>query len=79
VSALLFIDFNYSIINLFMHLIPLETSLAHRPPPSLPEAAFLEERGVTPALGGYLLRLAHDKEEREYSAWLRRARAALGA
>uniref|UniRef100_A0A7S3RAG5 Mitochondrial glycoprotein n=1 Tax=Dunaliella tertiolecta TaxID=3047 RepID=A0A7S3RAG5_DUNTE len=31
---------------------------------------YLEERGITPALGEYLRHLVHDKEEREYIAWL---------
>lgn len=33
---------------------------------------YLEARGVGPELGGYLLRLVHDKEQREYSFWLER-------
>lgn len=37
--------------------------------------AFLESRGVTPDLGGYLLRAVHDKEQREYIYWLERVHA----
>lgn len=33
---------------------------------------YLEQRGVTAELGGYLLRLVHDKEQREYMYWLER-------
>lgn len=40
---------------------------------------YLEERGVGPELGGYLLRLVHDKEEREYQYWLEKASAFLKA
>jgi hypothetical protein len=32
--------------------------------------AYLEERGITPDLGEYLLHLIHDKEQREYMDWL---------
>lgn len=32
--------------------------------------AYLEERGVTADLGGYLMRLVDDKEQREYMTWL---------
>ena len=31
---------------------------------------YLEERGVNADLGAYLLRLVHDKEQREYMHWL---------
>ena len=34
---------------------------------------YLEERGIGPDLGGYLLRLVHDKEQREYVDWLQEA------
>lgn len=40
---------------------------------------YLEERGVGPELGGYLLRLVHDKEEREYQYWLEKTAAFLKA
>jgi hypothetical protein len=40
---------------------------------------YLEERGVGPELGGYLLRLVHDKEEREYHFWLEKTAAFLKA
>ena len=32
--------------------------------------AYLEERGITPEIGEYLLHLIHDKEQREYMDWL---------
>ena len=32
----------------------------------------LSERGVTPELGEYLMRLSEDKEQREYMGWLQR-------
>lgn len=32
--------------------------------------SYLEERGITPELGEYLLHLLHDKEQREYMDWL---------
>ncbi|KAK9839652.1 hypothetical protein WJX81_003481 [Elliptochloris bilobata] len=32
----------------------------------------LAERGVTPELGEYLMRLSEDKEQREYMGWLQR-------
>jgi hypothetical protein len=38
---------------------------------------YLEQRGVGPELGGYLLRLVHDKEEREYQYWLEKTAAFL--
>ncbi|KAF5825596.1 mitochondrial glycoprotein [Dunaliella salina] len=31
---------------------------------------YIDDRGITPALGEYLRHLIHDKEEREYIAWL---------
>lgn len=40
--------------------------------------AYLEERGVTADLGGYLLRLVHDKEQREYMYWLEQVKGFLG-
>ena len=40
--------------------------------------AYLEARGVTPDLGAYLLRLVHDKEQREYMYWLEQVRDFLG-
>lgn len=40
---------------------------------------FLEERGVNAELGGYLLRLVHDKEQREYMDWLEKAAALVKA
>jgi hypothetical protein len=33
---------------------------------------YLKERGITAELGGYILRLVHDKEQREYVNWLGR-------
>lgn len=35
---------------------------------------YLEERGVNADLGAYLLRLVHDKEQREYMHWLEKVR-----
>lgn len=39
---------------------------------------YLAARGVTPDLGAYLLRLVHDKEQREYTHWLERVHAFVG-
>lgn len=39
---------------------------------------YLAERGVNEQLGEYLLRLVHDKEQREYMYWLERMRAFVG-
>ena len=35
---------------------------------------YLEERGINAPMGDYLLQLAHDKEQREYMAWLRKVK-----
>ena len=40
---------------------------------------FLRERGVDEALGAYLVEAVHDKEQREYQAWLERVRTFLQA
>ena len=40
---------------------------------------YLEERGVSPSLGGALAALAEDKEAREYAAWLARVRDFVAA
>lgn len=40
---------------------------------------FLEERGVSPSLGGALAALAEDKEAREYAAWLTKVRDFVAA
>ena len=40
---------------------------------------YLEERGVGADLGAYLLRLVHDKEQREYMYWLERTAAFVQA
>ena len=34
--------------------------------------SYLEERGINADFGSYLLRLVHDKEQREYMYWLER-------
>lgn len=39
--------------------------------------SYLEERGITPELGEYLLHLMHDKEQREYMDWLDKMTAFL--
>jgi hypothetical protein len=40
---------------------------------------FLRERGVDEALGAYLVEAVHDKEQREYQAWLERVQTFLQA
>jgi hypothetical protein len=36
--------------------------------------SFLEERGITPELGEWLMHLVHDKEQREYMYWLEKVK-----
>lgn len=40
--------------------------------------SYLAERGIDQDLGGYLLRLVHDKEQREYMYWLERVQDFTG-
>ncbi len=40
---------------------------------------YLRERGVDEALGAYLVEAVHDKEQREYQAWLERVQSFLHA
>ncbi len=40
---------------------------------------YLRERGVDEALGAYLVEAVHDKEQREYQAWLERVQTFLHA
>ena len=40
---------------------------------------FLRERGVDEALGAFLVEAVHDKEQREYQAWLGRVQTFLQA
>lgn len=40
---------------------------------------YLEERGVGPALGAFILQLVHDKEQREYMSWLAKVKDFVAA